>query len=183
MEITFLDQPIWPLPWFIIVYAIAMLIGIALQLPPLQFTGKPLGRHGWTQEWPLLHLFGFMLAAFVLPDHWFLLFWVGFLWEGYEYMVSALRGCKDEYWYFVGFDVIMNTIGIALGSTLRKLISTKGSERQGMVARLLVIVPLSLTLLFVNDQWRYVARTESVRQSCGCTHECDYDLERAPKKK
>lgn len=184
MQIRLLGQPLWPLPWFVLLFVVIWVIAIIVEVKPVNdVLSKQALSEGWASGWALTHLFGFMIAGFLLPDHWFLLFWAGFLWEVWEYGVWCAMGKKSPYWYYVAFDIVLNTIGIAVGMTLRKLVSAKqASQRKVALAQFISVATFSVLLLFSDDRWKYINADAIVGRQCRCSKDCDYDIENAPKK-
>jgi hypothetical protein len=179
-----LEQPLWPLPIWVLIPVIGFVLPILMRAKVAEDTLTPLrvGRDGWMSGWALSHLLGFFLIALILPDHWFIIFWAGVLWELFEYGMANAYGKEHVYWYHVWFDIALNGLGIALGVSIMKAIRTRGPERKRWVAFLLVVLGFATVVLFGNDQSRYIDRSGKVRTECGCGKTCDYDLEAAPRK-
>jgi hypothetical protein len=180
-----LGQPLWPLPWIFVVFVVVW-VGIIVVGSNVDFLMNRVGRRGWMSGWALTHLFGYMLAAFVLPDHWFLLFWAGFIWEVGEYLVYTCIVHKDqgEYWYSRNYDIVLNAVGIAVGASVRELVSAKnGASRKKAFAVAITAVTFAVFLLLLDDEWKYIDYKSAVRNKCGCNKDCDYDLDNAPERK
>jgi hypothetical protein len=178
-----LGQPLWPLPWIFVVFVVVW-VGMILVGSNVEFLFNRVGRRGWMSGWALTHLLGFMLAAFVLPDHWFLLFWAGFIWEVAEYVVeTCFYKSREEYWYSRNYDIVLNAVGIAVGASVRKLISApNGASRKKAFAVAITAVTFAVYLLLLDDEWKYISHKSRVRHKCGCNKDCDYDLDNAPER-
>lgn len=179
-----LEQPVWPLPIWVLIIALIFVLPILLRAKVTEEVLSPLrvGREGWLSGWALSHLLGFFFAALILPDHWFIIFWAGVLWEVFEYGMWLAHGKMHVYWYYAWFDIALNGLGIALGVSVMKAIRTRGPERKRWVAFLLVALGFATVVLFGNDQSRYIDLAGKVRAECGCGKTCDYDIEAAPRK-
>jgi hypothetical protein len=176
-----LEQPVWPVPKWIIVVLLLFVGGIFLRFwEPLGYL--KIGRRGWMTGWALSHLFGFMLAALLMPDKWFLLFWVGVIWELMEFSFGYVKDVDRGYWYYVWFDIVLNGIGIAVGTSVARTLQTRGADQKRWIALLTVVVTFSAILLLAEDQWKYFKRDLVVARACGCNIACDYDIEAAPRK-
>ena len=178
-----LGQPLWPFPKTVIVAVAVVAAMILLELGVIHEALRDrVGKHGWMQGWALSHLAGFFLVALILPDFWFLIFWAGVVWEFFESGMWRIYGKDDGYWYYVAFDVVMNGFGVALGASIGFALRETGKARLRWIALILCIVAFAVPVLLINDQWRYINLTSKVGRACGCTKECDYDLEAAPEK-
>ena len=62
--------------------------------------------------WAVLHIILYSIISFFIPQLWYLSFIVGIIWELFEYYYNA------EFW----LDIFWNSVGIIIGSSLRRLI-------------------------------------------------------------
>ncbi len=84
--------------------------------------------------WGILHLFFYMLLTYLYPERWFLTWIIGVVWEVIElsskdkpfYMPDCFYTSKDNtkgpWWYGRYEDIIMNTLGGAIGYLIAYLV-------------------------------------------------------------
>jgi hypothetical protein len=179
-----LAQPVWPLPKFTwVLIPLAILLIYIYPVFRTDLMERPFGRNGWMYGWPLSHMLLFFILGLASPRHWFVFFMLGVLWEIIEFVTNAIQW-DSEYWYAISYDIVMNGVGLALGTglglALRK--SQPSATRKTAVAFTLCAFIAALVLLAVDDSWAYTldrtlvgeakTRQGAVFKSCGVTKRC-----------
>jgi len=101
---------------------------------PLTFTLAPPPLDKYLDGWGISHFTFFATLAYFYPSQWVLIWLLGVFWELFEYSVKDrpfyLSRCHydiatdkgEGWWYGRWQDIVMNSLGIALGLGLRRLL-------------------------------------------------------------
>lgn len=85
------------------------------------------GLENYTDGWGILHLLFYSFLTYLYPKHWLLICITGVLWEGVEmifkhkpfYLDKCNLNLSKNWWYGRYEDIIMNTIGVVIGYSLK----------------------------------------------------------------
>jgi hypothetical protein len=184
-----LRQPVWPVPRVVVVLLLLAALGVALyglfgRPRGWNFMEEPFGDRGWMYGWPVSHLVLFFALGLAAPRHWFVIWAAGLAWELIEFGAGRMLA-RYEYWYSIRFDVVLNTVGLAVGATLGTLLRAWRLRRKQVpasAAMFIVAATVAVILLFANDSWTYTldrtlrgdakSRNEAFVKACGVTHRC-----------
>lgn len=183
-----MEQKIFSVPVGIIALGFgALCLVLAPLLVPAMKTSQDswhfrrLGEHAWMTFFPLSHLVIYFIISVLFPTHWFFLFNFGLAWELIEFgltlIVEKNKHWTDAYWYANLFDIVMNSIGIYLGTCLGMVWKLrKNKQKQKTWWKLFFIgFIVSMVVLFGDDQHYYISRDpEGIYKKCGCRFRCDF---------
>lgn len=147
----------------------------------ISWHAKRFGSHAWMTFWPLSHLVIYFIISLFFPEYWFFLFNFGVAWEVLEITLKRLiedpKQWKESYWYANLFDIIMNSIGIFIGTCLGMIWkSRKNKKTQTLWIKLLyILLIVSVIILFVDDQHYYISRDPNgAYKQCHCRKQCEF---------